>query len=287
LPTELTAGVTNQLRMELTPPRRIAGTVRDQAGAPVAGALVSFHPGHNPEAPKDVETITDAAGHYEMVMNEVEVFEGWFGSIDQTNYILARCLERNLVTLQEFTELPAQLDLTLQPGLTLSGSVVDPAGAPVTNATVDLSMEVGQATQHLWPHPVPVDARGSFLFPGLPQGREYFSDLTAPDYGTVYSPLEAKYTRTNHYEFPALVLKRANLRLAGQVLGQDGQPLPGVRVNFYGRGQLERNETFSGVNGRFQFENVCAGEVKVSVNSGEGQVSARGGDLNVVLRTRH
>ena len=73
----------------------------------------------------------------------------------------------------------------------------------------------------------------------------------------------------------------------GQVLGADGQPLPGVRVNFYGRGQLERNETFSGVSGRFQFENVCAGEVKVSVNSGEGLVSARGGDLNVVLRTRH
>ena len=260
--TVIVIGATNQVRIELTPPHHITGTVLDPAGEPVSGAIISFHPGHNMEAPQYAETVTDAAGNYELIMREGG-FSLFTGSVNKTNFILARSVERNLATLQEFTELPTHLDLTLQPGITLSGSVVDVAGAPVTTATVDLEMMVSRRFSHLWSHPVPVDARGTFVFG---------------------DPVRAENTLTNHYEFPAFVLKRPDLRLAGQVLDKDGQPLAGVRVEYSGAGQIPWRVTDSDGQGRFQFENVCAGKVRVFINDIDGDVFAQGGDLNVVVR---
>ena len=281
-------GVTNQVRIELTPPRKITGTVHDAAGLPVAGAVVAFHPGIYPVAPKFVETTTDAAGRYELTMREnPHLYETWAGMVFETNYILVRSLERNLAAIEEFNAFPTNLNFTLQSGITLSGSVQDPEGAPVTNATVDLSMRVGNMGPSLSPHPAKVDAQGSFSFPGLPQGREYMlQGVTAKGHGTAYAFLVAKDTQTNHYEFPPFVLQRTDRELAGQVLGKDGKPLAGATVQFGGLGQLPRHSAKSDPQGHFHLKGVCAGEVIISANRDDngGSVSAHGGDTNVVLR---
>lgn len=47
---EIEDGRTNQVQLELVPPPRIAGIVRDSSGAPAPGVLVSFHPGMYPNA---------------------------------------------------------------------------------------------------------------------------------------------------------------------------------------------------------------------------------------------
>jgi len=140
-----------------------------------------------------------------------------------------------------------------------------------------------------------VDAQGMFTFPALPQGREYefWDGIKAKGYGTTYGRLEAKDSNTNHYEFPAFVLKRADRKLAGQVLGSDGKPVAGANVNMSGQGQLQFRQAKSDSQGHFIFNGVCAGEVKVDAryytnpdmrNSEEGDLSAQGGDTNVVLR---
>lgn len=300
------AGQTNYVQIELTPPPRISGTVRDSLGAPAAGVFVSFHPGHYPDAPDYAEVMTDENGRYEMKLKLSRETEGWAGAITTTSFVMARDLKRNLAAIQEFgtspthfdfmgmVTIPTNLDLTLQPGITLTGSVKDSDGNPVTNALLDLSIESGNSSLSFKPQPTQVDAQGLFNYPAMPQGRAYyFWETHAKGYGTAYGFLKPEDSKTNHYEFPTFVLKRADLKLAGQILDRDGKPVVGARVNMSGQGQLMFRETKSDGQGYFIFNGVCAGEVKVnarystgtdSSNSEEGDASAQGGDTNVVVR---
>jgi protocatechuate 3,4-dioxygenase beta subunit len=297
------AGQTNHVRIELIPPPRITGTVRDASGIPAAGVLVLFHPGQYPDAPDYAEVKTDKSGRYEMILKLSRETMAWDGEISPTNFILARSLERNLAAIQEFAAFPTNLDLTLQPGITLSGSVKNSEGAPVTNATVNLSILAGGSIPKLSPRPTKVDAQGSFTFPALPQGREYyfFQGITAKGSGTAGGRLKAEDSKTNHYEFPAFVLERADRILAGRVLDEDGHPLAGADVRFGGKGQQEWPTTKSDRHGNFFFDAVCEGEVHLSATAfidgppGEGifltdgggsGVKAQAGDTNIVITLR-
>jgi protocatechuate 3,4-dioxygenase beta subunit len=178
-------GQTNHILMQMIPPPRISGVVRDPSGAPAAGVHVWFHPGQYPMTPFHEATKTVENGRYEMTIRQVSNrYFFWDGVINPTNFVMAQDFQRNLAAVQEFGTdertfkglgvIPSHLDLTLQPGITLSGFVKDTGGAPVTNATVDISMLSGHSFARLWPRPVQVDAQGSFTFPALPQGREYY-----------------------------------------------------------------------------------------------------------------
>jgi hypothetical protein len=277
----------------------ITGTVRDLSGAPVAGALVSFYHGHYPKAPGYVEVTTDKNGRYAMTMREHPrvIFTG---EINLTNIIMARSFERNLASMQEFVAMPTKMDFKLQPGITLVGSVKDTEGAPVANALADLRITSSGSIPKSDPPPTKADAQGSFSFAALPQGREYYFLITANGYGTAYAHVKAGDTATNRYEFPALVLKQADRKLAGRVSGPDGMPLAGATVSFDGNGQPQRSTATSDNKGYFVFDEACEGEVhlsaswsgpsenggaRTSLNTGSGiTIKAQAGDTNIVLQ---
>jgi hypothetical protein len=150
----------------------------------------------------------------------------------------------------------------------------------------------GYAEIQFMPRPDPTDAQGAFSIPALPQGHYYNTDvITAPGYGSAGGELREKDSRTNRYVFPTFVLKPANRKLAGQVLGSDGKPVAGAKVEFDGKGQPNSGgEPDEGLatdaQGRFHFDAVCEGPVIVSVNYANswGNIAAHGGDTNVVLR---
>ncbi len=291
--------------------------VRDPSGKPAPGVLVSFHPGQYPNAPEYFETKSDQNGRFVVLLQYGRNGrQPWFGPANLTNCVFARDLRGNLAAIQDFTEMPTNLELKLQPGITFSGSVQDAEGAPITNATVDLRMLSSGMFLELLPQPAEVDAKGSFTLPAFPQAGEYFfvNGVTAKGYGAAGAMVEAKDSKTNHYEFPAFVLKRANRKLAGQVLGQDGNPVAGAMVRFYGQGQPPpwsqliiaapsgtrvnirgqvkplppgiHSDIQSDLQGRFSFDPVCEGPVAVyaNLNSSQGNTSAQGGDTNIVIK---
>jgi protocatechuate 3,4-dioxygenase beta subunit len=282
---------------------RLSGTIRDPGGAPAPGVLVSFHPGHYSGASPYVETRTDANGRYELPMTrDVQKSDFWWGPIDRTNFILARSLEGNLAAMREFEAKPTELDLTLEPGLTLSGSVKDTQGAPVATALVNVSTTrpSGGVLSKLNPRPAQVDAQGSFTFPALPRGRQYSIEVfTTTSYGRASRLVLADDTRVSRYDLPVFVLKRADRKLAGQVVGPEGGPVAGAEVSFSGTGQPNRPATLSDSAGRFVFDAVCEGEVFLNAHSsGPPEVSpgvptfrtsraglkARAGDTNVIIQ---
>jgi hypothetical protein len=199
-------GETNHYQIKLIPFPRFTGIVRDSAGNPVPDALITFYPGYHPNAYLRRDVRTDQAGRYRMVL-EPRHDSHWNNLLTWTNFVMARSLDRNLAAIAEFEFPPTNLDFTLSPGLTLTGSVKDPNGNAITNATVNMCFYM-QYVCPLFEKPVPVDNRGRFSIPALPQGGDYscFHGVTAPGYSFANGQVNAAHTMTNRYEFPPFVL---------------------------------------------------------------------------------
>ena len=112
-----------------------------------------------------------------------------------------------------------------------------------------------------------------------------------------FARVEAKDTQTNHYTFPTLVVKLANFKLAGRVLDSDGKPVVGATVRLSGTGQQEWPTTKSDNEGKFVFDAVCEGAVKLSAlwfdpasshlvlsTKNSPGITVQADDTNIVLR---
>jgi hypothetical protein len=271
------AGQTNRVEMEIAAPKKITGILRQPNGQPAAGLLVqimgAFGPGMG-------GVKTDAGGKFELEWNQRTS-----GLRGVTTCLLVRDAEHNLAVAQDIDEDTGPLDLKLAPGLTLAGRV-ECDGQPVTNATAALIFWTGNSGMNLTGWSRGTNMPGRFEIPALPPGRKYGIAVSAPGYGqqSVYdvgASAEAERMELGPFE-----LRPANLKLAGQVLDADDKPVAGVYVNLNGQGQPNGNAR-TDREGRFRFDHVCEGPVQISANSPPssfGNISAEGGDTNVVLR---
>lgn len=276
-----------------------SGTVRYPSGAPAPGVRVEYYPGHHQEAGHYTEVRTDANGRYEIIgLKDPAIYSG---EIVETNSIMARDVEENLAAVQEFHMTTTNVDLVLQPAITLSGSVKNPEGEPIAGAELDLGFYANGSNHKLEAQRTKVNELGQFSVSALPRGRAYeIWYIAAKEYGSYDAAVEAKDIQTNRYVFPTFVLKRANLKIAGQVLGVAEKPLAGAEVYFMGKGQPMNSEdkwgqqpwcnTKTDSDGRFSFDTVCDAPLRVyadyrGVNlNGGGGMPAHPGDTNIVIR---
>lgn len=279
-------------------PVRCSGIVRYSSGKPAAGVHVSFDSGvyYGNDDYNFHEAITDEHGKYEILQPKMATFH--FGFVYTTNCILARDLENNLAAVQSFPIEASNVDLTLKPAIALSGSVQDTGGAPVSGAEIELDFEAMGSFPAIHP-PFKADASGRFHIPAMPQGIKYLFSISAKGYGSTRGRVEAKDTKTNRYEFPKVALKHADRTLAGQVVDNEGKPLVGTRVSFGGPGQPQNSNTNTDSEGRFAFDEVCEGPLKIfahyqdpsdtsiwmSLDGGAG-MKAEGGDTNILIQLR-
>jgi hypothetical protein len=152
---------------------------------------------------------------------------------------------------------------------------------------VNLNMMAGNMGGMVSREPVRVDSDGTFTIPALPRGQSYHVYVSASGCGSAQRPVGKTQSQTNSVQLPAFKLKTADRDLAGQVLGMDGKPLPGVQVYTYGNNQPNVNAR-TDADGHFQFK-VCSGPINVNayVQGGRnnfGSAQARGGDLKVVVK---
>ena len=151
-------------------------------------------------------------------------------------------------------------------------------------AQIGLWFKAGNTFQSLDEQLRPADTQGRYEITGLPAGAQFIVYASGKGYGKTQQNVEPD-TGTNRQELSPLVLRLANLVIAGQVLKDDDKPAAGVNVFLNGEGQPDGNTT-SDSQGRFHFQ-VCAGTVHLNANSMNGggfaQASAEAGDTNVVL----
>jgi protocatechuate 3,4-dioxygenase beta subunit len=292
----IAANQTNQEEVGISPSLKITGIVRDPAGAPVAGAIVSL--GQN--FGNNREVTTDANGRYEIKLQMLNNFAmegfGMQGFGMPTYSLLVRSVERNLVAQHEIDETTTNLDLKLQPAVTLSVKVQDSQGMPLANAMGYASM-MNANGGYGGPNGQPTrsDAVGRMEFTGFLPADGYVVNVSAKGYGSASAQMQAPARRTNRVVFPPISLSPANQKLAGKVLGPDSKPVAGANVSFQGEGQPTGNTT-TDAEGRFAFDAVCEGPVQLYANSQGGggmgmggnfmnaNIQAKGGDTNVVIQ---
>jgi len=273
-----TDGQTTQATIELPAPFKVGGVVRDASGAPVAGASVGVFPSYSGP---DTGARTDPNGHYELTWQK----PAGLGSPEQNFHLLARHAGRKLAAMVEMDETTTNLDVILEPAMTVSGSVQDAKGNAVTNAVASIALLQDNSSFSISRQPMRSDEQGRILAEALPRGQRYGWYVSANGYGSDRNAMDAADPKTDHYDFPPLILKRADRKLAGRILGTNGKPVAGVQVWMSGESQ-PTGRANTDVDGRFRFDAVCDGAVSVSANfkGAYGSAEAMGGDTNVVIR---
>ncbi len=273
------AGMSNQVEIEIAAPKKISGVVRAPDGQPAAGVPVQLVSGFFAQ---DTAFKCDANGKFELDSNPT----GFVGNDNPTACVLARDPEHNLAAVQDLDENTTNLELKLAPGLTLAGRV-ESGGKPLTNPIVQVAFQASRRNSVRLEALVSSNPPGHYEISALPAGRNYTLLVAAPGYGPKQLPDLDISADPGRQELDPVQLLPANLQIAGQVLDADGQPAAGCGVQLNGDGQQNAN-TRSGRDGRFVFAHVCAGSVQLSANGpgAFGNLSADGGDTNVVLRLR-
>ena len=256
-------------------PPRISGLVLDPSGAPVPRLQLSVFPfGPNP-----AESQTDANGRYAFSWNPQRS-----GSQDLTFCLVARDVARNLAVARDLEENVTNLDLRLQPALTVTGRVQDGNASPLVNATLQVALWTGSKESQFGGRVKP-DAEGRFTITSLPPGRRYTIRASAKNLGSASLALEVENTLTNRIELPPFVFKLPDRKLAGQVVDEEEKPAAGLQVTLQGEGQFFASAR-TDENGRFTFGAVCDGAVRLMASRQKAYASAtvEAGETNVLLR---
>ncbi|MGE5296639.1 MAG: M56 family metallopeptidase [Solirubrobacterales bacterium] len=150
----------------------------------------------------------------------------WVGD-DRKPRLLARNAARNLVSLVEIPAPPATATIQLEPGLTITGRVVDPNGRPVPKALTMLSL----ADKFTCQSPLAAagtNENGEFKIQAVPCGQAYILTVWAEGHVTSTAHLDATNAPTRTFDAETVTLAS---RLAGKS-DSDQSPNPNSEKDF-------------------------------------------------------
>lgn len=272
---ETTADPTSRVEIEPARSPKLAVTIRRPDGQPAANIPVRIV-GHVAD---QAARRTDANGRLSTELRLPGPLRGQFSLC-----LLAQDTEHNLAAAADLDEDTATLDLKLEPAVTVA-TRAESEGNPVTNATAELVFWTGRSGFHIEGFCTATNIPGRFEIPALPPGRRYGLNVHAPGYGRKYVDATSAAAEPGRVELDPVELRIANLKLAGRVVDSDDKPLAEVNVQISGNDQPNAN-TRTDREGRFAFDQVCAGPVQLFANRSttHGNATAEGGDTNVVLK---
>ncbi len=242
---------TARVTVELTPGAVLEGTVRDEAGAPVAGAGISVFPADFQGGQIEYLT-TDPSGKYRF--DYLPVDKGLLLMISHDGFVDARePVTLSAAAAGEASEKSLDLVLKTRPhGGTVKGTVTDRNGKPIAGATLRnsgwSSRDVRRAT---------TDASGQFILDDVfegPRRREmvvkakgFAPNLFSLEPGTREKP-----------EVRSIVLQPGH-HIRGRVVDADGRPVDGARVSASGGdgGDMDIGDyVTTDSEGRFTFDSL-------------------------------
>ncbi|MEN6337049.1 MAG: hypothetical protein ABFE01_22560, partial [Phycisphaerales bacterium] len=274
-------GETQRIECALTPESRIAGIVRDPRGKPLPGVELVIQA----FAPEDVEVITDPNGRFQVAWDST-----WLDADEPTGLLIAKSPDHDLAAAVTIDKQTRELDICLQPGVTLSGRITNPAGEPIKNAqvmTLRFSPDMGAPA---W-RAVGVES-GLFEIKTLPARPEYQIAAYADGYGTVLASIDGNQIQDNRLDAGVIKLSPANLLVSGAVVDVQGKPVAGADITCMGKGLPGGFGVMTGFStdaqGRFTIDGVCAEPFSLMASSRGtlfGHVDTEGGatDIQIVI----
>lgn len=251
-------GKTNEITIMLGATARIAGTVTDSDGRPVAGAQVFVLPFSGNV--RDAIQTTDEKGHFTLGWDPEQI--SW---VQGEFYLTAIDKSSNRAVIEPIDADTTDIQLTLQPGLTITGKVTGPDGESLAGAGVNVQFRGSNWSSTLQGYTAQTDRDGMYRIAAIPPQQRYYLFISGPTgYGTGSVNLELP-TDGDVVTASDTVLKLANLSVSGKVVDEDGNPLEGVNLHCYGSGQPSA-QARTGTDGTFVFDAVCQGDLSIQAN---------------------
>ncbi len=265
-------GQTLRQTVRLQKQSAVTGTVRDAKGAPVAGATVAVLPSGSGNP-----TTSDAQGRFQATWDP-----NWGGKTFRL-CLVARHEKRNLAAMAEVPHQEQEVELNLEPAITVTGRVTTEKGDPIRGAGVDVIYPGdGWATSLGVPGPAShTAADGRYEIRVVPAHRKFLIEATTESAGVMGMGAEERPVEINtdvavdgRLAAPDVVLKTPDRSVSGTVLDEAGKPVAGVEVVAFGTGKTNRRAT-TDRKGRFTIDKVCAGAIQVQASKGLVAKSSR------------
>lgn len=206
------------ITVKLFRPKRVAGVLRTSAGEPVAGASVVL--ARDSRTDSGGLKRSDAAGRFEFPALREGVVRICVQPTAESPNFMPRIFESVAGR--------ADLELVVDPALTISGRVVDDQGKPVRRMYVakQVTDPVAQACEVLYTPRT--DDDGRFVVPGLSPGRFTLSVHDGWDEAGGYLPELVKDIDAGARDL--VITVRLGLTISGRVLDENGRPFLGKLV---------------------------------------------------------
>ena len=265
--------------------RMIAGAVRDEADKPVDSAEMEILP----------------IRHWNLSRYDGVRFEadwrprGSAMPIDEYHFV-GRHRKRNLAAVVEINKDTDTLDVILQPGVILTGKVVDSTGNGIEKALITMKMK---GSNWLEVHPgffARTDAEGRFDIRALPPEHAYILTARIRGYGMTHVEVNSDDVRDNRIDAGPIVLARGKFTVSGVVVDANGKPVANAGVFCTGKDQVGMNSR-TDADGKFTVDGIFKGPVKINASiqgDSPGDVSygsfltmAGATNVKIVLRYSH
>ncbi|MEW6745686.1 MAG: carboxypeptidase regulatory-like domain-containing protein [Planctomycetota bacterium] len=260
---------------------RLKGIVVDRSGEPVPGAVVAISPFPAQGAPEPITT--GEGGEFEATYEP-----GALEEYGETLALFVREPQRNLAAYVMVDDRRSPQRVLLEPGITITGMVVDPDGHPIAQAEIIPSLLTDDFwSLSLFPQRIPVDTEGRYTLAAIPPDSTLQIRALAKGYGQCEAEVYADPTEGESVEAQAIVLDRALLSISGIVKRDDGNPVARASLWAHGDGQQDRPAQ-ADEEGKFTIDGLCAGDVTVHAVTpsldGSAEVPAGATGVEIIVR---
>ena len=261
---------------------RVRGIVFDPNGSPLEGISLQVYPGGRQG------TNSDTQGRFEARWDPSHFEQSQF-------CLVARDVKRNLAAAREVDAQTGQVEIKLEPGLILTGRVVDPNSRPLAKATVYVMLRYSNWGSTIGGR-LRAGSDGRFSMAALPQVYGYDVMANAEGFGQTRKTVEQDEAVAGIKDVGDIQLALANLSITGVVVDVNDIPVADASINAYGEGQPEMVRAYTigtDAQGRFTIKGVCEGPIQISASIARpqemsGSVRTEGGatDVKIVVRDR-
>ena len=288
-PVTVAEGQTQRVEYIVTAKPKVAGIVRDEAGNPLAGVKVQATWIRMSSAGTS-GAVSDASGKFEFPWDT-----SLPGRAVTAVIFVARDPSRNLAAVLDIDESTGPLDLRLQPGVIVTGTVLNEAGQPLPGANVRVLLRADRMmmTRLSWDELATAGPDGVFEVKAVPPERQYTVEVTADGYGKQSVPIATLDPQEKRHDIGRIKLVSSDLSVSGVVVDANDQPVAGMEVSAFGDGQPDLRNVQTDARGQFTIKGVSPGSIRLSAGApgvsplrGSAQAEAGATDVKITVADR-